>query len=96
MTFRQPDGYVDVVNKSFVGCFQSQSLKIVSAVTLMMTSAQVVETSVTVTNNSPFQDYPHPDDYTTRSKGRNIVNYFAERPTYYTYLYSSRDMFSVT
>ena len=26
--------------------------------TLMMTSAQVVETSVTVTDNSPFQDFP--------------------------------------
>ena len=35
--------------------------------TLMMTSAQVVETSVTVTDNSPFQDYPHPDDHTTQS-----------------------------
>ena len=34
--------------------------------TLMMTSAQVVETSVTVTDNSPFQDYPHPADHTTR------------------------------
>ena len=34
---------------------------------LMMTSAQVVETSVTVTDNSPFQDYPHLDDHTTRS-----------------------------
>ena len=33
----------------------------------MMTSAQVVETSVTVTDNSPFQDYPHPDDHSTRS-----------------------------
>ena len=32
-----------------------------------MTSAQVVETSVTVTDNSPFQDYPHPDDHTTQS-----------------------------
>ena len=32
-----------------------------------MTYAQVVETSVTVTDNSPFQDYPHPDDHTTRS-----------------------------
>ena len=30
----------------------------------MMTSAQVVETSVTVTDNSPFQDNPHPDDVT--------------------------------
>ena len=29
----------------------------------MMTSAQVVETSVTVTDNSPF----HPDDHTTGS-----------------------------
>ena len=29
----------------------------------MMTSAQVVETSVTV-NNSPIQDYVHPDDQT--------------------------------
>jgi len=28
-----------------------------------MTTAQVVETSVTV-NNSPIQDYIHPDDHT--------------------------------
>ena len=28
----------------------------------MMTSAQVVETSVNVTLNSPSQDYTHPDD----------------------------------
>ena len=32
-----------------------------------MTSTQVVETSVTVNDNSPFQDYPHPDNHTTRS-----------------------------
>ena len=31
--------------------------------TLKMTTAQVVETSVTV-NISPIQDYAHPDDYT--------------------------------
>ena len=31
-----------------------------------MTSAQVVETSVT--NNSSFQNYPHPDDHTIRTK----------------------------
>ena len=30
----------------------------------MMTSAQVVETSVNVTTNSPSQDYTHPDDRT--------------------------------
>ena len=29
-----------------------------------MTNAQVVETSVTVNNNSPIQDYVHPDDQT--------------------------------
>ena len=31
-----------------------------------MTSAQVVETSVT--NNSSFQNYTHPDDHTIRTK----------------------------
>ena len=35
--------------------------------TLMMTSAQVVETSVDVTNKSPSQDYSHPDDQTTQT-----------------------------
>ena len=34
----------------------------------MMTSAQVVETSVNVTLNSPSQDYTHPDDH-------NLPNY---------------------
>ena len=33
--------------------------------TLMMTSAQVVGTSVTLTDNSPSQDYTHPDDQIT-------------------------------
>ena len=32
--------------------------------TLKMTTAQVVETSVTVNNNSPIQDYVHPHDLT--------------------------------
>ena len=31
----------------------------------MMTSAKVVETSVTTTDNSPSQDYTHPYDQTT-------------------------------
>jgi len=34
----------------------------------MMTSAQVVETSVNVTSNSPSQDYTHPGDH-------NLPNY---------------------
>ena len=34
---------------------------------LMMTSAQVVETSVNVTNNSPSRDNSHPDDQTTQT-----------------------------
>ena len=32
--------------------------------TLNMTTVQVVKTSVTVNNNSPIQDYGHPDDQT--------------------------------
>ena len=32
--------------------------------TLKMTTAQVIETSVTDNNNSPIQDYVHPDDQT--------------------------------
>ena len=32
-----------------------------------MTSAQVVETSVKVTSNSPSQDYSHPDDHNLRT-----------------------------
>ena len=32
--------------------------------TLKMTTAQVVETSVTVNNNSPIQDHVHLDDQT--------------------------------
>ena len=32
--------------------------------TLKMTTAQVVETSDTVNNNSPIQDYVHQDDQT--------------------------------
>ena len=32
--------------------------------TLKITTAQVVETSVTINNNSPIQDYVHPDDHT--------------------------------
>ena len=31
---------------------------------MKMTTAQIVETSVTVNNNSPIQDYVHPDDET--------------------------------
>ena len=31
---------------------------------MKMTTAQVVETSVTVNNNGPIQDYVHPDDQT--------------------------------
>ena len=39
--------------------------------TLKMTSAQVVETSVT--NNSSFQNYTHPDDHTIRTTIQNTL-----------------------
>ena len=35
--------------------------------TLKMTSAQVVETSVIVNNNSSFQNYTNPDDHTRQT-----------------------------
>ena len=35
---------------------------------MVMTSTQVVETSVNVTSNSRSQDYTHPDDH-------NLLNY---------------------
>ena len=40
--------------------------------TLKMTTAQIVETSVTVNNSSPIQDYVHPDDQTQPT----LENYF--------------------
>ena len=38
-----------------------------------MTTAQAVETSVTVNNNSPIQDYVHPDDQTQPIRGGHVV-----------------------
>ena len=42
--------------------------------TLKMTTAQVVETTVTVNNNSPIQDYVHPDDQQQQSCYSHILN----------------------
>ena len=42
--------------------------------TLKMTIAQVVETSVSVNNNSPIQDYVHPDDQTQPTFVKCILN----------------------
>ena len=42
---------------------KTQSTDVIQlTLTLKMTTAQVVEMSVTVNNNSPIQDYVHPDD----------------------------------
>ena len=35
--------------------------------TLKMTTAQVVEASVTVNDNSPIQDYAHPDNQASQN-----------------------------
>ena len=40
------------------------AVAIFRVLTLKMTTAQVVRTSVTVNNNSPIQDYVHPKDQT--------------------------------
>ena len=54
------------LSRDVIGCEDSQSVTdvIQLTLTLKMTTAQVVETSVTVNNNSPIQDYVHPDDQT--------------------------------
>ena len=41
------------------------SCKLLSVVSCRQGLPQVVETSVTATDNSPSQDYTHPDDQTT-------------------------------
>ena len=43
--------------------------------TLVITSAQVVETSVTTTDKNPSQDYTNPDDHTTLTKSMLYVKY---------------------
>ena len=39
-----------------------------------MTTAQVVETSGTVNNNSPIQDYVHPDDNTQPFESTDVIH----------------------
>ena len=59
-----------------------------------MTTAQVVETSVTVNNNSPIQDYVHPNDQTqptfemTPGFQTFHQSYNAEREKTHTFLYT--------
>ena len=53
---------------SLTNCVNNQSLipstgVVQLALTLKVTTAQVVKMSVTVSNNSPIQDYVHPDDH---------------------------------
>ena len=44
---------------------KTQSTDVIQlTLTLKMTTTQVVKTLVTVNNNSPVQDYVHPDDQT--------------------------------
>ena len=45
---------------------------------VMMTFAQVAETSVNVTSNSPPQDYNHPDDHNLRNYNIIAVQYMIE------------------
>ena len=39
-----------------------------------MTTTQAVKTSVTVNNNSPIQDYVHPDDHTQPTPPDKLIN----------------------
>ena len=42
--------------------------------TLKMTTAQVVETSVTVDNNSPIKNYIHPDDHIIPQQAKKVMS----------------------
>ena len=55
---------IELVLKNKETALSHLKLKLHFHLTLMMTSAHVVKTSVTVTNKIPFQDSPHPDDHT--------------------------------
>ena len=50
--------------RKLTGCITSSTDVIQLTLTLKMTTTQVVETSVTVNNNSPIHNYVHPDDQT--------------------------------
>ena len=52
-----------IINQSYQSIIPSTDV-IQLTLTLKMTTAQVVETSVTINKNSPIQDYVHLDDQT--------------------------------
>ena len=63
----QHDSSCTVVARRWSSLQHSSEIKTIpprQLLTLMMTSAQVVETPVNVTLNSPSQDYTHPEDRT--------------------------------
>ena len=51
-------------------------LTVTNYFTLVVTLAQVVETSVTTADNSPSQDFTHPDDHTTQLKLLSVIGSF--------------------
>ena len=59
---------------------------------MKMTTAQVVETSVTVNNNSPIQDYVHPDDETQPTFETNSHRNHTNR-IFYQKIFKSIDRF---
>ena len=67
----------------------------------MMTSAQIVETSITTTKNSPSQDYSHMDSQTTQlqwsdkwwSSGKSSLFLFNRIPLYGGVLITITDTF---
>ena len=59
---------------------------------MKMTTAQIVETSVTVNNNSPIQDYVHPDDETQPTFETNSHRNHTNR-IFYQKIFKSIDRF---
>ena len=75
--------FISIAQQADVGFSRRSTDVIQLALTLKMTTAQVVETSVTFNNNSPIQDYVHPDDQTQPfplfSVGRLLRNKLMQR-----------------
>ena len=51
-------------------------LTVTNYLTLVVTLAQVVETSGTTADNSPSQDFTQPDDHTTQLKLLSVIGSF--------------------
>ena len=79
-------GFLDLLGdlESTFNILLSEVNCVKGSLTLKMTTAQVVKTSVTVNNNSPIQDYVHLDDQTQPTFEVNCVSLYNRHSCTYT------------